>query len=512
VPLRFYVVPVGGGDAENVAIESVELLDGPAIAGSAAEVEVRVRNYGPTPRPALDVRVYGRGASVPANVKPTVNLPPEGAQSVKVPVTFYRAGSHVVTASVRTSGLTTDDDFATVVEVLDPIEVLVISGEERQGLPMRGESDFLRLALSPFTGAATRPSPRDPARVTVLSAEQWEGQDLSRYGAVVLANVAQLTAAQVRSLEQYVYGGGGLLIAPGGTSRVENYNAALWREGAGLMPAKLEAATGERAGGGEEAGGAVGTGLSGFNLSHPIFHFLRGRPDATPSSVVERYFPALPAGGEARVLGRYANGRPFLIEAQAGRGRVMLVTTPLDADWSNLPLTSFYLPFVQSAVKYLASARLPAGNVAIGKPIQLTAEDVGKTVVVDRPDLTSRAPQVTRVGGKVEVRYTETDLPGRYTVRGIKVRSGDQLVERPVYFVVQPSRGESDLTPLTAERWRELRSGLGFEAVDPTQKPIGVVVASERTGKELWGPLLGVVLALGVAELAAERWWSAEVG
>ena len=41
-----------------------------------------------------------------------------------------------------------------------------------------------------------------------------------------------------------VYGGGGLLVAPGNLSRIENYNEQLWRDGSGILPAELQDATG----------------------------------------------------------------------------------------------------------------------------------------------------------------------------------------------------------------------------------------------------------------------------
>jgi acyl-CoA synthetase (AMP-forming)/AMP-acid ligase II len=48
-PTRFYVIPVGGTDSDNVAIESVSLVDALAVRDQPAEVEVRVRNYGSMP-------------------------------------------------------------------------------------------------------------------------------------------------------------------------------------------------------------------------------------------------------------------------------------------------------------------------------------------------------------------------------------------------------------------------------------------------------------------------------
>ena len=57
-----------------------------------------------------------------------------------------------------------------------------------------------------------------------------------------------------------------------------------------------------------------------------------------------------------------------LIVAVAGLWAI--ATTPLDADWSTLPLSNFYLPFVQSAVRYLAAGAVPNRNLRPGQVLE----------------------------------------------------------------------------------------------------------------------------------------------
>src|SRR5205085_7110932 len=96
-------------------------------------------------------------------------------------------------------------------------------------------------ALTPFQSASKGAA--DLASVVIRSPEDLPSIDLSRYRLVILANVPQFTAEQVRLLEQSVYDGGGLLLAPGSLARVDAYNTQLYRDGQGLMPARLESPT-----------------------------------------------------------------------------------------------------------------------------------------------------------------------------------------------------------------------------------------------------------------------------
>src|SRR5262249_44297862 len=54
-PLRFFVIPVGGEEADNAALESIRVPGPPLVRDLPADVEIRVRNYGAVPRSELPV-------------------------------------------------------------------------------------------------------------------------------------------------------------------------------------------------------------------------------------------------------------------------------------------------------------------------------------------------------------------------------------------------------------------------------------------------------------------------
>ena len=52
------------------------------------------------------------------------------------------------------------------------------------------------------------------------------------------------------------------------------------------------------------------------------------------------------AKSDARVLARLGNQSPLVAFRQVGRGRLVLMTTSLDRDWSDLCLTPGFIPFL----------------------------------------------------------------------------------------------------------------------------------------------------------------------
>jgi hypothetical protein len=572
VAARLLVLPVGGVGADNVAVEEVKLANGPLVAGQAAQLQVTLRNYGPVRWASLPLTVSvekrvvaeqrvnlapGSALTIPVTVKDgfaepgsyvvTAEIgrqpipPAQTAGAAPAPASAANANPPAAPPATRPSGFAADDHMDAVVDVAPPIKVLVVSGDEQRPDPAaasssasasagsipsefagpRNEADYLRVALAPYHSAKRKTG--DLSTVDVVAAEAWDGptaqlgprgesgqasreENLAYYQVVILANVERLTTAQARAVEQFVYDGGGLLIAPGILSRPEEYNDYLYRGGSGILPAALREPTADD--------GSAQTSLSGFDATHPVFSFLGGRPDAFLPAVIWRYFPVDRQPAVGRVLASYASGDPFLLEYDVkpdgqGRGRVLLMTTALDADWTTLPLTNFYLPFVQSAVRYLAAMPVRKSELKPGEPIEVQFDDpgtAGRKVWIATPDSGERPFDPAHAADSSYVRFTETDQPGKYHVRV----ADPGRPPYSLYFVVRRPPEESDPRPLGPERWQWLQRTLGVQRIDTAEAPLSASAVASAERRELWAWLLGGVFLLAIAELALARRWSRE--
>jgi hypothetical protein len=61
-----------------------------------------------------------------------------------------------------------------------------------------------------------------------------------------------------------------------------------------------------------------------------------------------------PAPG-AQIVARFDDGAPALLERRVGNGRVLVWTSTLNLEWSDLPLKSVFLPFMHRIATTLAS-------------------------------------------------------------------------------------------------------------------------------------------------------------
>jgi hypothetical protein len=139
-PFRCFTIAVGGAEADNVAIESVQLPGPPLIRDIPGQVELRLRNFGPIPRSDLPVRIFANGRQV---AQVTTNLAPDSSTVATAWLKFPASGAQVLSARLTSSGLRSDDRMDCAVDVLEPVRVLIITGETRSA-DRRSSADFLR--------------------------------------------------------------------------------------------------------------------------------------------------------------------------------------------------------------------------------------------------------------------------------------------------------------------------------------------------------------------------------
>ncbi len=491
-PPRVVVVPVGGDEADNVAVESVRAVDGPLVRDVPGVVRVVVRNWGPDPRADLPLAVW-TGPRPLADT--TVSLPAHGVATVDVRVQLMQDGERLLSAAVQTGtadtpagpgrGLAFDDRRDSVVDVVPPARVLLVTDDRAAAFP-------LRAALAPASAAGRRGG--DPAAVTVVTGAAWTAADPSRYDVVVLADAADVSPDRAEQLRRFVDDGGGLLVAPGGHVSAADYNQSLGFEGVSLLPAPLA-----------DPPPAAPVGLRPPDPSHPAFAFA-ARPHATAGVRLDRLF-GLGEDGGGTTLATTADGRPWAVATDAAdAGRVLLLAGPLDDTWGNLPRTPAFVPLVQSAVRWLAGGGAGGHDLAMGRPIVLGVDgavDPATATVTVPPGDRREAVRVTRRGGRSELRYDRTQAAGTYRLR---YRLGGR--ERTAYFVVPAPAEASDLTPVAAAAWPTLARRVGFVTADPTPAAVLAAVAKGRGGPEAWVWGLGGVGLLLVAESLLGRRWS----
>jgi von Willebrand factor type A domain/Aerotolerance regulator N-terminal len=479
----------GAAAATNGSVAPLELSGGLITPNRPITVTTRVGCTGPGEL-TRSVELLVDGEPVPGMSQSVGPIPPGGEQPVSFKTSISQPGSHALT--VRLTGvddeLPFDDESSRAIEVTAALPVLLVDGEP--GLePLSSETDFMRAALAPGGAEAV------PISARVVRADAFIPSDLKGRQVAVLANVERLSPEQNTAINRFVESGGGVMVALGDKVDASFANAALYRGGAGWLPARL--------------GEVRGDSQRRQTMAHPSPRTFLG-PALTPLGQGESpplagadlfTYRVIEPAKNAAVTARLDTGEPWIVERPFGRGRVAIVAGPIDAEGGTLPVNPDFVPWAHELVYYLAGAASSAQSARPGEPILLELDRALPAGVQNLPVTTPSGAQiqaaVVRSEGKVHARLDETTEPGIYRLH---------LPDQPggsVYATVDADGRESDLRSLERSEATDLARGwpLHFES-EPERLTGRLFAAGAGSRHEIWR-----YLVLGtLAGLCMEVW------
>ncbi len=282
----------------------------------------------------------------------------------------------------------------------------------------------------------------------------------------------------------------------------ESYNRLLYNGGKGLLPAEL--------------GPIVGDSqrrenpyfFETLDFRHPIVADFAGQPDPVRASLTNvksfRYFRLnVPRDSASQVALKFGND-PAIVEAPRERGRVVLVATSADREWTDWPIHQSYPPVMENIVLRAASGRFEDRNVRVGQPLEqsLPANAAGAEVTVTWPDRDETVREADQKRAKIPLlasgdvsrfRYTDTDRSGTYRV---EIGPPVAAISR---FAANTDPAESDPAKLDQVALKASLPSWSF-FYDNDWRPLQKNAASLGQRGEFHRPFLWGVLALLVIE------------
>jgi hypothetical protein len=531
---RTVLVDVGQDGANNVAVTDLTLGAPLATTSSVLPITATIHNYGAEPRDSVRVELWlGRARDHATDAPLEMRLASQtsvklarGQNAVSFPYRFSVPGDYVVQVRIENDALDLDDVRSAVVTVKNSVPVMLVNGKPSADAFDRA-TEWLRLALNPFeSGPAFGVVPAKPK---VLSEVQFADAglgDLTEYDCVYLCDVTRLGMPEIRRLETHVRRGGGVVVSLGDHIDFAAYNELLFKNGVGLLPARLLAKQKAPA----DAyyhfavdGQAyrlppldaftddndrtslltarfrqyVRTELAAKGQPRKILTFMPASSSVKAAPGNRRELEGLPLGDAAVVewnppLAVAVNERGAKSPARA-RGRVVLIPTTLNMDWTSWPASRSYVPLMQELLQYAVAGRLREQAVTVGEPLEefLQASGVGLDVSLRLPDGKTETTQTQAQDESSFFRWTDSERSGLYRATiGQHPREHWFAVNVPTTSDAQQAC-ESDLTRTSKEELRKAYPEWDFQLV----RELGDVVhgSGSGTGDLRSRPLGGVV-------------------
>ena len=505
------IIDIGGDEVGNVVLEELRVdAARRAFAGELLALDVRVRNYSDTAaRGTLSLYVARADGewekaqgidltAVPPHGRPYdppsfhTMLPPDSEGPARFRVVFTPAAG-------TEDRLEVDSERRLALRVRPPVRILPIWSYTKSLDILRDVS--VTLKVIDLAAAIQVP---DLAQT-----------DLSAFDVLLWADAEShvLTEAEARKIEAFVRRGGGLLAYLGFGAHPDAINRFFFKDkGEGLFPMMLQ-----------EEDPEAGVKAMWRNEENPVEIDLgRERSDAFPlaakttqehplfrETLKWAFSPEIQAYRRVkwpdeslrdRVVARYTNGDPAVIEHAYGAGRVVVVTTTPDErgfllNGSVLPVAVFF-----NAAHFLVPDDVSRLNLEVGGAVRIPLPGHAREVVVVPPDEaggTRREP----VEEQPEFVLGETPAPGFYrvTLKGVTAGTTARAVEESFDVAVNVNPVEGDLRRVLPN---ELRASFPDANLHFAGDVEGVVPRSAAAGEdEMSRSLLGAVVAILFLEL-----------
>lgn len=514
---------------DNVSVLALRPLRSMIVGGSSTPAEVTLRRSGPGAQSASVSRVRVRLVSGDRDVivgDATVEWGP-GRREAIAPLSLafeiaeQREAAVHLDASVDVDAISGDNTFRTPIRVRETLRVGIVaprwSTRRSPEDPLR-PADWISLALAPSDDPNRETVTHGDVEVNRLDPSALDGPRLASLDAVFVVRPDLVEAPAWRRLGRFATAGGLVLVTPPDDSSGGDWAqrfADAFGLGWSIEPEPVEA---------PEDGLAVAPERDGLDPSLDLLSVIASElPDLTGVANVRRVVEVgLAADDRTQRLLSLEDGRPLLLaavprgptsgssvdapdstEAASGGGLVVLITTAIAFDWTDLPARPLFVPLMQELVRQGVGVARASGAQIAGQTIVAPAGAVELRSLDDEEPAGVRTNSLGVASAPMRRAGAWRGVDERGATVGLVTVNADPRagVTDPV-ALSEVQRWLDQIVPEGGVRWLDdpgAASG-GTGGVEAS-----VVGASSGTGAEFASKLLLIALLVAVIELILSK-------
>jgi hypothetical protein len=413
--VTLHVEDLGKPLANNVAITNAVASRSVVRPDDGVSIDVTVFNFGPFPQDEVPVTLTLTSGNRTHRLQDTAALGPGKASQLTFEAPGLSEGlwTGVVRIDVEDE-LAFDNQRHVAVLAAPQQRVLLVDGAD---VPARALSETfyldaaLRLA-SPGETLADGPFVPRVARLADAGLPALDAVDL-----LVLANVGDLSPAEATRVAEFVQNGGGLLVFTGEQVTADSCRTLA---AAGLTPGAILGIARAR---------DLPFRWQAWEDALPMFDPFRDPQHGDLRRLAFDAYTQIEPAADTKVLARFRDGGPALLEHRPGRGRVLWFTSTVSRDWGDWPRSRLFVPLVHQMLLDLAG--LTGGGPI--RPVTLDAARTGDDTFI--PGVARQDDHWAVVN--VSPRESETDrcTPEEFAARfgvPLPAESGDESAATPV--------------------------------------------------------------------------------
>jgi len=408
--------------------------------GNTASVTAIVNNYGDAVSRTLSVESKG-------NTIASLQLEASANQSSVHRFTDLDIADVSAELNLRISpadSLTEDDSWRIPLPVKERTEITLLTNDTQPSV------------ANTYVAAALESNNRFVAKLT--DATRFSVADAGNL--IVVPDATSLSNRSASQLRDYINSGGNVLVAVGSKPHSTETVSLLGLKQAGQLSNPTS---------NQEQNLSVGA----IDKSHQV---TSGIADNWRAVSVLNY-QELKTGITDRTIIELSDGSPLLVEKRMGSGKILLLGTALDTQWTDLPTESVFVAFIMQAVGFLGGDTTTALYRSTGEAMNVAAG----TQIIDPDGDPMR--ELSDISKRASIKL---ETPGIYQLRS---SAGTQAV------AVNSDSKESDITRIddeTLAKWQQIASNTATE--------ISTEQSTNTNQRSFWMWLLPLLLLLALLE------------
>lgn len=373
----------------------------------------------------------------------------------------------------------------------EEIKILLVTGSP-------ADAEYIKLVLNTSKEITPGTEIATVFKITETDQNGLLSNDPGKFNSVIIVNKKSFSGVEAAKLNEYVTAGGGVIIYPGQSSDINNYNNELMK----LLDLPYI---------GEKFTSAQPVKFDNVDMMHPVFEGIfkqgTGNNKLTIESpdIISAY--NLQGGKNSVTAVTLTNGTNFMEEYTKGKGRVIMFAVPPDMGWSDFPKKNLFSPVTIRSILYTANLNgIKSAEAGRDYFIDPSALSVTNDSLILKTELSD--PKQLKLPVYINKETGESPLlnAGKYLEQNQNYDVYDNNLLKlviPVNFNKKESltqRSEpGDIKNLLSDKFK-----LNTEVIEET-RPLTASINEMRTGRDLWQYFLIGAMIFAVIEYFLAR-------
>lgn len=467
-----YLIPVKSNKTANLSIDSCWFESPVHLSGQKVKLYVSVKNSSDVIAEKVPLKLIINNTQKAVS---SFDIAPNSTAGTIITYIDKQPGIHNGMLEIMDNPITFDDKFYFSYDIQPSVPVLCINGTQSNvflNSLLAGDSAFL------FSN---------------VSVNQVDYNSLTSYNLIIMNEIGEVSSGLSLELQKFVSNGGHLLVIPAATMNIENFKRFLSSLGSNYYTGLNK----------------VTQKIAEINLHSPVYaDVFESVPQNIDLPVLTSYFSISRISRSAQdYLMKLQNSELFLSVQDCGKGKVFLLSVPLQTEFSNFPKHALFVPTIYKiAMMSRMQQRL---YYVIGKDDNIEVS----TVMKDEKDMVLKLkntsgnneviPQIQNYYGRISLLlHNQIKDNGNYMLtNGNKDITG---------LAFNYDKAESDMKCFTTDEINNFIDKNNLKntmLIEGKAKSITAVVTELSQGEKLWKTFVLLALLFLASEIVLLRFW-----